>query len=115
MVPWRSLEMARQYKGDPEPQLRTQGVARSSDDQSLILRSAESLGRVIGALQRQLDAVASRTPSVNGLKRKKVNGVKARGPANVKKMAAVKATPATRRTTKKASKAKKTARAKSRR
>jgi hypothetical protein len=35
---------------------RTQG----SDGQSLILRSAESLGRMIGALQRQLDALATR-------------------------------------------------------
>ncbi len=30
---------------------------RSRDDDSMLLRSAESLGRVIGALQRQLDGV----------------------------------------------------------
>jgi hypothetical protein len=31
---------------------------RSRDDDSLLLRSAESLGRVIGALQRELDKAA---------------------------------------------------------
>ncbi len=33
---------------------------RSRDDESLLLRSAESLGRVIGALQRQLDNATRR-------------------------------------------------------
>ena len=33
---------------------------RSRDDDSLLLRSAESLGRVIGALQRQLDGATRR-------------------------------------------------------
>lgn len=33
---------------------------RSRDDESLLLRSAESLGRVIGSLQRQLDGVTKR-------------------------------------------------------
>ena len=33
---------------------------RSRDDDSLLLRSAESLGRVIGALQRQLDEATKR-------------------------------------------------------
>jgi hypothetical protein len=33
---------------------------RSRDDDSLLLRSAESLGRVIGALQRQLDEATHR-------------------------------------------------------
>ena len=33
---------------------------RSRDDDSLLLRSAESLGRVIGALQRELDRAAKR-------------------------------------------------------
>ena len=33
---------------------------RSRDDESLLLRSAESLGRVIGALQRQLDGATKR-------------------------------------------------------
>ena len=33
---------------------------RTRDDDSLLLRSAESLGRVIGALQRQLDGATGR-------------------------------------------------------
>jgi len=33
---------------------------RSRDEESLLLRSAESLGRVIGALQRQLDDATNR-------------------------------------------------------
>ena len=33
---------------------------RSRDDESLLLRSAESLGRMIGSLQRQLDAATGR-------------------------------------------------------
>lgn len=33
---------------------------RSRDDESVLLRSAESLGRVIGALQRQLDGATKR-------------------------------------------------------
>jgi hypothetical protein len=35
---------------------------RSRDDESLLMRSAESLGRVIGSLQRQLDGAARRLP-----------------------------------------------------
>ncbi|HKC57226.1 MAG TPA: hypothetical protein VKC35_13920 [Vicinamibacterales bacterium] len=33
---------------------------RSREDESLLLRSAESLGRVIGSLQRQLDIATGR-------------------------------------------------------
>jgi hypothetical protein len=33
---------------------------RSRDDESLLLRSAESLGRMIGTLQRQLDIATGR-------------------------------------------------------
>jgi hypothetical protein len=33
---------------------------RSREDESLLLRSAESLGRMIGALQRQLDVATKR-------------------------------------------------------
>ena len=33
---------------------------RSHDDESLLLRSAESLGRMIGLLQRQLDVATGR-------------------------------------------------------
>jgi len=39
---------------------------RSRDDDSLLLRSAESLGRVIGALQRQLDGAAKRLMNADG-------------------------------------------------
>jgi hypothetical protein len=38
---------------------------RSRDDDSLLLRSAESLGRVIGALQRQLDEATKRLAHSN--------------------------------------------------
>jgi len=36
---------------------------RSRDDESLLLRSAESLGRMIGSLQRQLDVATGRLGS----------------------------------------------------
>ena len=36
------------------------GRDRSRDDESLLLRSAESLGRMIGSLQRQLDIATGR-------------------------------------------------------
>jgi hypothetical protein len=39
---------------------------RSRDDDSLLLRSAESLGRVIGALQRQLDGATRRLSNSTG-------------------------------------------------
>jgi hypothetical protein len=39
---------------------------RSRDDDSLLLRSAESLGRVIGALQRQLDGATKRLSETAG-------------------------------------------------
>jgi hypothetical protein len=39
---------------------------RSRDDDSLLLRSAESLGRVIGALQRQLDGATRRLAGSGG-------------------------------------------------
>ena len=39
---------------------------RSRDDDSMLLRSAESLGRVIGALQRQLDGATKRLSLTNG-------------------------------------------------
>lgn len=54
--------MARQEKGLPA---RKPGD-RSRDDDSMLLRSAESLGRVIGALQRQLDGVTKRLSYPNG-------------------------------------------------
>jgi hypothetical protein len=39
---------------------------RSRDDDSLLLQSAESLGRVIGALQRQLDGATRRLAGSGG-------------------------------------------------
>ena len=39
---------------------------RSRDDDSLLLRSAESLSRVIGALQRQLDGATRRLAGSGG-------------------------------------------------
>src|SRR5712672_3039437 len=46
---------------------------RSREDESLLLRSAESLGRVIGSLQRQLDIATGR-----------IDGSKANGSAGRK-------------------------------
>ena len=46
--------MAKQQRALPVRKQRD----RSRDEESLLLRSAESLGRVIGALQRQLDGAA---------------------------------------------------------
>jgi len=45
---------------------------RSRDDESLLLRSAESLGRMIGSLQRQLEAATGRLVASrpNGMGRK---------------------------------------------
>jgi hypothetical protein len=47
---------------------------RSRDNESLLLRSAESLGRMIGSLQRQLDVATGRLGrcKTNGSGRKKV-------------------------------------------
>lgn len=51
---------------------------RSRDDDSLLLRSAESLGRVIGALQRQLDGATRRLARSNGSARASGNDQAAR-------------------------------------
>jgi hypothetical protein len=65
---------------------------RSRDDDSLLLRSAESLGRVIGALQRQLDEATKRlSPS-------RPNG---KATAGASKRARKTATTRSRKTTKK--------------
>ena len=78
---------------------------RTRDDESLLLRSAESLGRMIGSLQRQLDVATGRLTSgkPNGSGRKRVaagrSSAKAksgttgtRAPARRKSSAARKAT-----------------------
>jgi hypothetical protein len=47
---------------------------RSREDESLLLRSAESLGRMIGSLQRQLEVATGRLAGskLNGAGRKNV-------------------------------------------
>src|SRR4051812_2457865 len=83
---------------------------RSREDESLLLRSAESLGRMIGSLQRQLEIATGRLTDSkpNGIGRKTVtakNSVKAKSRATTargsvrKKSSAVK--PAARKTAKK--------------
>ena len=86
--------MAKRNKRGPVRGPRTQGVQGSLIDQSVIVRSAESLGRVIGALQRQLDAFAGQTKSVNG---RKVNGVKTGAPKKRARGASKKTVKAKRR------------------
>lgn len=54
--------MAKQKRALPSRKRRD----RSRDDESLLLRSAESLGRVIGALQRQLDGATKRLSATAG-------------------------------------------------
>jgi hypothetical protein len=83
---------------------------RSRDDESLLLRSAESLGRMIGSLQRQLDVATGRIAAsrpdgkvrnTSGAKRSvnaKSGTSKSRGSAQ-KRSSAVK--PAARRSAKK--------------
>ncbi|HEY3159981.1 MAG TPA: hypothetical protein VGJ78_13545 [Vicinamibacterales bacterium] len=53
------------------------GRDRSRDDESLLVRSAESLGRMIGSLQRQLDIATGR-----------LQGTKPNGKAGRKRAAA---------------------------
>ena len=57
---------------------------RTRDNESLLLRSAESLGRMIGSLQRQLDVATGRLNpgKPNGSGRKRVAA--ARGSAKAK-------------------------------
>ena len=66
--------MARRNKTLPARKPRD----RSRDDDSLLLRSAESLGRVIGALQRQLDGATRRLARGNGSMRVSGNDQAAR-------------------------------------
>ena len=62
---------------------------RSRDDESLLLRSAESLGRMIGSLQRQLDIATGRLAASkqNGPSRKSGAAKKTRGGARKKSVA----------------------------
>jgi hypothetical protein len=52
----KELGMAKRKKVLPARKQRD----RSQDDESLLIRSAESLGRMIGSLQRQLDGATRR-------------------------------------------------------
>ena len=45
---------------------RKQERDRSRDDESLLMRSAETLGRMIGTLQRQLDGATKRLSKADG-------------------------------------------------
>ena len=83
---------------------------RSRKDESLLLRSAESLGRVIGSLQRQLDIATgridgSKTNGSAGRKTAAKRSVKAKGGATTSRGGARKksaaATSAARRSAKK--------------
>ena len=94
--------MARRRKAQP-PQRDSNSIG---EDRSLLLRSAESLGRVIGALQRQLDDATRRLsrsaagtdvrrPASNGAEARKSRAVKKKRTPQKKKAAA---TPLARRT-----------------
>ena len=79
---------------------------RSRDDDSLLLRSAESLGRVIGALQRQLDGATKRLQKADGgvidrLVRKAKETSAARNPRSRKRAASKKTATSKRKTSKK--------------
>lgn len=56
---------------------------RARDDDSLLLQSAESLGRLIGALQRQLDSTTKRL-SRRGLTAKTTKGATKRRSTSAK-------------------------------
>lgn len=82
---------------------------RSRDDDSLLLRSAESLGRVIGALQRQLDSATKRLQDADAkvierlVKRTKETSA-ARKPRSRKRAASTRKTSKRKTSTKKTSK-----------
>jgi hypothetical protein len=80
---------------------------RTRDNESLLLRSAESLGRMIGSLQRQLDVATGRLAlgKPNGSGRKRVaagrRSAKAKSGATGKRAPARRKSSATRKATKK--------------
>jgi hypothetical protein len=67
---------------------------RSRDDESLLMRSAESLGRMIGTLQRQLDGATKSVKRATG----------AGKTTATRKRTARKATPTRKRTARKSTK-----------
>jgi len=79
---------------------------RTRDNESLLLRSAESLGRMIGSLQRQLDVATGRLASgkPNGSGKRVAAGrssAKAKSGASGKRAPAPRKASATRKATKK--------------
>jgi len=69
------------------------------EEHSLLIRSAESLGRVIGALQRQLDDASRRMGSSNGSNGRRVDGKGSNGTGSKRKVAKRKAATKRKRTT----------------
>jgi hypothetical protein len=92
--------MARQGKTLPARR------SRSATDESLLIRSAESLGRMIGSLQRQLDGASKKLSpeSLSTVFRANGHDAAARTPQPTMKATAAKATGARARTAKGASK-----------
>ena len=80
--------MAKRRKAPPARSPR--GV--QMEEHSLLLRSAESLGRVIGALQRQLDDASRRLGG--GKSNGKMNGADGNGSKSVRKRKTAKKTAA---------------------
>jgi hypothetical protein len=80
---------------------------RTRDDESLLLRSAESLGRMIGSLQRQLDVATGRRTGgkPNGSGRRRVaaarSSAKAKSGTTGTRAAARRKSSAERKSTKK--------------
>jgi hypothetical protein len=80
---------------------------RTRDDESLLLRSAESLGRMIGSLQRQLDVATGRLTGgkPNGSGRRRVaaarSSAKAKSGTTGTRAAARRKSSAERKSTKK--------------
>ncbi len=88
--------MAKRRKASPAQRVRVEQV----EEHSLLLRSAESLGCVIGALQRQLNDASRRlgTHNANGSEGAGMNGSGAKKPRK-KKTAARPAARKRKRTT----------------
>src|SRR5687768_2115723 len=65
--PWRKAETAREEERGMARQGKTRPARRENGtNDSLLIRSAESLGRMIGSLQRQLEAARHLTDRADG-------------------------------------------------
>jgi hypothetical protein len=73
--------MAKRRKAPPARKPREAQV----EEPSLLLRSAESLGRVIGALQRQLDDATRQLGNGADPSRTRANGSDGKGTSTVRK------------------------------